>query len=297
MELTLNTENLNTNLLSNNYKEIELIYDESIKTLWVYMVGTPRPSFTPTLLKELKHLYKTLKYNSSILSNSHPVDYVVGASKYTDTFNLGGDLALFRRCVLSQDVDTLRDYAYSCLDIGFDNTRNLECDITTVSLLQGSAYGGGFEAALSCDVIVAEKGVKMGFPEILFNLFPGMGAYTYLARRVEPYFVEQMITSGRTYTADELFERGIIDVLAEPGEGVRELNDYIKKHSHQRHGHVAMQKARLRTYPVTLKELRDISDIWVDAALNLSSKDLKVMERLVRRQSKSPTKEPVIRVA
>jgi len=286
MELSTTTEKSSA-AFTGDYKEIELQYDGSINTLWFFMHGDPRPSYTTTLLQELKHLYHTVKNNTS---SCNPVDYLVVASGVPDIFSLGGDLAYFQRCIELQETDALRNYAYSCLDICYENTHNLDRDITTISLLQGTAYGGGFESALSCNVLIAEKGVKIGFPEILFNLFPGIGAYTYLARRVEPYFAEQMITSGNTYTSDELFERGVIDVLAEPGEGVQELNDYIKKHRHQRRGRIAMQKAHLRTYPVTLEELRDIGDIWVDAALSLTNKDLKVMERLICRQSKLPTK-------
>jgi DSF synthase len=47
--------------------------------------------------------------------------------------------------------------------------------VITASLVQGRALGSGFECALASDVIVAETGARMGFPEVLFNLFPGMG--------------------------------------------------------------------------------------------------------------------------
>ncbi len=45
----------------------------------------------------------------------------------------------------------------------------------TVALVEGDALGGGFEAALSCDVIVATPQAKFGFPEVLFHLFPAWG--------------------------------------------------------------------------------------------------------------------------
>src|SRR3972149_4441233 len=56
--------------------------------------------------------------------------------------------------------------------------------LTTISLVQGDALGGGFETALSSDVIIAEQSAAMGLPEVLFNLFPGMGAYSLLTRRI-----------------------------------------------------------------------------------------------------------------
>jgi len=271
-----------------------LHYDESLNALWFFMKGKPRPSFTTSLIQELTHLYKTIRTRQFDFS---PINYVVVASGVPGVFNLGGDLAHFRRCVELQDKEALRAYAYASVALEYENISHFGQDITSIALMQGDAYGGGFEAALSCNVIVAEKGIKIGFPEILFNLFPGMGAYTYLARRVEPHFVEEMITSGQMYTSDELFERGIIDILAEPGEGEKELNSYIHKHRNQRHGHIAMQKARLRTYPVTLEELHDICDIWVDAALGLSDRDLKIMDRLVKRQSRLSMKTKITSIA
>lgn len=51
-------------------------------------------------------------------------------------------------------------------------------------MVQGDAFGGGLEFALSSNILVAEQGTRLGFPEILFNLFPGMGAYTFLYRKV-----------------------------------------------------------------------------------------------------------------
>ena len=94
--------------------------------------------------------------------------------------------------------------------------------------MQGDALGGGFESALASNVVIAEKGVKMGLPEVLFNLFPGMGAYSLLSRRVGTARAEQMILSGRLYTSDELFEMGVVDILAEKGEGEVEVYKYIK---------------------------------------------------------------------
>jgi len=57
---------------------------------------------------------------------------------------------------------------------------------------------------------VAEKNAKMGLPEIMFNLFPGMGAYHLLCRRLPAVKAEQLILSGHTYSADELHEMGVV---------------------------------------------------------------------------------------
>src|SRR3546814_11845575 len=55
---------------------------------------------------------------------------------------------------------------------------------TTLFRSQGEALGGGFEALLCFDVVIAERSARFGHPEMLFGLFPGMGAYSILARKL-----------------------------------------------------------------------------------------------------------------
>ena len=153
-----------------------------------------------------------------------------------------------------------------------------------IALVQGQSLGGGFEMALSCDVIVAERSAEMGFPEILFNLFPGMGAYNLLARRIGASLAERMILSGKTYHAEELYEMGVIDVLAEDGEGVEATNRYLNSHNCSHNTVQAMKKIRQIVHPITQQELIDIVDIWVESALDLSIKDLTKMDRLLHIQ-------------
>ena len=79
---------------------------------------------------------------------------------------------------------------------------------------------------------------------------------------------------------------GIIDVLAEDGEGVMAVNNYIKQHQKRRIGNLAMHRASQSINPITMRELRNISDIWVEAALQLDDKALRTMSRLVGAQDK-----------
>jgi enoyl-CoA hydratase/carnithine racemase len=60
------------------------------------------------------------------------------------------------------------------------------------------------------DVIIAERGAKFGFPENIFGLFPGMGAYSLVARRVGAAFAEEMMLGGRIYTAEEMKDVGLV---------------------------------------------------------------------------------------
>jgi DSF synthase len=117
-------------------------------------------------------------------------------------------------------------------------------------------------------------------------MFPGMGAYSFLARRVSPAMVEQMIMSGKLYTAEELHALGVIDILAEDGAGHRQLADFIGKDARTRNTRTALLRMRERVHPITFEELIDISNLWVDSALGLPEKDLRMMERLVKAQDR-----------
>ncbi len=151
--------------------------------------------------------------------------------------------------------------------------------------MQGDALGGSFETAISSDVLIAERGARMGFPEVLFNLFPGMGAYSLLSRKLDSARAERIILSGKIYGAEELYEMGVVDVLAEDLQGEMAVYDHIRRENRSANGYRALRAAKDRINGVSYKELIDIAEIWVDAALRLESRDLRMMGRLVARQT------------
>ena len=124
----------------------------------------------------------------------------------------------------------------------------------------------------------------MGFPEVLFNLFPGMGAYSLLSRKIGPAKAEQLISNGRLYSAEEMLKLGVIDILVEDGLGESAVYGYINKENRSSNAFQAIRKVKDYVNPITWEELKSIVDIWVDAALKLSNRDLRMMERLVSRQ-------------
>jgi DSF synthase len=125
----------------------------------------------------------------------------------------------------------------------------------------------------------------MGLPEVLFNLFPGMGAYSLLSRKVGSSLAEKIILSGKLYTSEELFEMGIVDILAEKGEGEMEVYKYTKAASRYANSYRAIRKVRDICNKISYDELIDVAKIWVDAAFKLNDRDLKMMDRLIKRQS------------
>lgn len=267
-----------------HFRHLTTCYEPAHRIGWFYMHGAPRPCFTPTLLQDIDSWFRQVKQEQDA-SGGEQYRYLVLASNIEGVFNLGGDLALFRNLIQERDGHGLLDYAKACINVLYQNIVHLERDLTTVALVQGDALGGGFEAALSSNVVIAERGCKMGLPEILFNLFPGMGAFSLLSRRIGPVRAEQMILSGRLYAAEELYEAGVVDILAEKGEGELALADYIRRAERAANGYRAMREVKDACNPVTYQELLEITTIWVEAALRLEARDLRMMERLVGRQT------------
>ena len=268
------------------YSQLTTRYDSETSSIWSWMQPDPRPCVNAALIDELVQLQHQLTntYKTRHSDSIWPFRHLILASKTPGIYSLGGDLALFKQCIVNKEEEKLRDYAYKCINLLHRNIDNLDLPITMVSLVQGQALGGGFEIALSCDVIIAERSSKMGFPEIMFNLFPGMGAYNLLTRRIGPALAERLILSGETYTASELYDMGLVDVLAEDGEGVQVTDDYLNSHNQSHNTIRSIKKIRQITHPITQQNLYDIVDIWVESAMDLSKKDLAKMERLLHLQ-------------
>jgi DSF synthase len=264
-------------------------FEKDTRAMWSHWTAMPRPCFNPTLLADIRAYYEFLVQSDGCIEcqgEEHPIEYVVLASGMPGVFNLGGDLELFNQLIGSQDRAGLVRYGRACIDVLYRNyvAHDLR-GVTTVSLVQGECLGGGFEAALSSDVIVAEKGSRFGFPEILFNMFPGMGAYSFLDRKVGQKDAEALIASGKIYSAQEMHELGVVDAIAEDGQGEAAVAALIRKRSRSRNGLAALAATRRRVHSISFDELLDVVHIWVDAALRINVRDLKLMQRLVSRQN------------
>jgi len=263
-------------------------FDKDTHALWSRWAPEPRPCFNPALLADIRAYYDYLVAsggNIDCYGEEHPIEYVVLASAAPGVFNLGGDLDLFKQLIDTRDRQGLLRYGRACIDVLYRNYTGHNLPLTTISLVQGECLGGGFEAALSSDVLVAEKSARFGFPEIIFNLFPGMGAYSFLERRIGQRGAEELITSGKIFSAEEMAAQGVVDLVAENGNGEAEVAALIRRRGRSRNGFAALAQVRRRVQRIEFSELLDVVQIWVDSALRLSVRDLKLMQRLVSRQN------------
>lgn len=276
---------------------IRHVTDSTGNADWCYMHsntgGGYHPCFSERLLQETKRVQESIR--RSLASDPDPqagIHHLVLASD-ADVFNLGGDLALFAHLIRSGNRGRLLEYAKLCVEVAYNFYRLYEDRVHSIAVIQGEALGGGFEAALCCHTIIAEEGTGMGFPEVLFDLFPGMGAYTFLTRRVSPQQAERMMLDARVYPVEELYRMGIVDQVVPKGEGLQAARDTVKRHQRMGNALRAMNTVRHACKPVGLEELLTVTTEWVDAAMRLNDRGLRTMERLIRAQQRRADSVPV----
>ncbi len=264
--------------------QLDVQWDEDNRALWTFMTPEGRPSFNLQMLRDFEIWQSEI---ARLYGNrDETLRYLILGSRFPGVWNFGGDLGLFAKYIRNRDRQGLVDYGRACTNILHRNMKCLGLPMVTIGLVQGQALGGGFEALLSFNVIIAEESAKFGLPEIAFGLFPGMGAHALLARRIGFARAEEMILSGKTYSAGELHALGLVHQVVPNGQGEDAVLDYIKVNGRRHAGNSAVFKASRKVMPVTLDELNSIVEIWADTALKLQESDLRLMERLVRAQSK-----------
>ncbi|MHB8495653.1 MAG: crotonase/enoyl-CoA hydratase family protein [Casimicrobiaceae bacterium] len=274
---------------THSLRQIEVEYDRETLTLYWWMKPSPRPCFNAAFLEEVAAFESRLQRHQGWIVHDGQqckVENAVFGSRIAGVFNLGGDLSMFIQAILRKDRESLAYYGNLCVDNMHRRLTGFGADVATFSLVQGKAFGGGFECALASDVFVAERSATMSFPEVLFNMFPGMGALSLLGRKVGLRKAEDIVMSGQVFTAKEMYDLGVVDHLAEDGAGLEAVRGLVKSRQRKRNTYRAMSLAKREFQPVTHAEMTAIVDVWVDAALRLENRDLRMMARLVRAQEK-----------
>lgn len=271
-----------------NYATMRVESDPAGDTHWMYMhddIGRGvRPCFRTELMDDMWSFLSSITLREGQRQPGRLRHVVLGSA--ASAFNLGGDLDLFSKLIRGNNREHLLAYARRCIDGVYHLHNGLGGDVRTIALIQGDALGGGLELALSCHTIVAEEGVDMGLPEVLFGLFPGMGAYSFLCKRMSPQMAEKLILEGNILTSDEMHRMGVVDVLVPKGQGEAAVQDLIRQQQRSPHAHLAMNAVRGIAQPVGYDELMGITEVWVDTALALGEKSLRTMERIVRAQTR-----------
>lgn len=271
-----------------SFEHVDFEYHPASRSVWMYYKASGEPFYTFDILSDIADIQESLRqlFKSPALAR-HPVRYFVMASHIPGVFNLGGDLTLFAQSIRRGDRETLRAYAHACIQLVHGLATAFGLPIVTVSVLAGQALGGGLEGALAEDFLLADETAKLGVPEVAFNTFPGMGAITLLSRRLGNAAAEEIIASGNVYTATEMFEAGVVDILAPAGRAHQTALEWMEEGGEARFARrLAIAGARRQIFPVRLDELATITDLWVDCSCDVTPHDIRHMERLAAAQKR-----------
>ncbi|MCP5200596.1 MAG: enoyl-CoA hydratase/isomerase family protein [Gammaproteobacteria bacterium] len=265
-------------------KNFQLLLEPRRRTAsWVLRANAP--SFvTKDLISEILDLQKIFSsprfsiFEQRILRSNVP-----------GIFSLGGDLAFFKSCVQSGDDEALLDYAMKSGEVIASNVESFRLHKQlTVCVVQGEAQGGGFELALSSHVLIAERGTCFGFPEPLFGLFPGMGAEPLLETRIGAKKSKAILGAARRWTAEQLFDMGVIDFLAEPGQGLAATNALISTI-----GEKEREFYGRRFELLAVERIRSEVSVWANQAMKLSSKNFRTIDLILKAQSSAANRRRV----
>ena len=265
-------------LMTRPYKYIKLEWNEELAALRLRTCVKPIQCYSLAAMAELQRVFSDIAEHPGLVKN-----YVM-SSDVPGVFNFGGDLSLFVLLIRARDIESLRLYGRRCIDLVWWMENASKLGVYTTVLVQGDTLGGGLESVMPFHKVIFERSAQAGFPEVLFNLFPGMGAWDLTIRKAGFAIANEMILSGRLYTAEQLQRRSLVDLVIEDGEGEAAIEAVLRSVNPRLRGTLAALEARRHAAPITYESLTTIVDQWAETALQLTDRDLRLMERLARAQ-------------
>jgi enoyl-CoA hydratase len=134
--------------------------------------------------------------------------------------------------------------------------------LTTIAAVHGVTFGGGFELALVCDLIIADKMARFCFPELRLGLIPGFGGIPRLKRDLGNALVRDLLLTGRSFNATKVQQVGLVSQVVAEGESLRVARATAAQLAKlDRHTAIAAKKF---IKPIPYEQLRDEIDIFCE---------------------------------
>jgi enoyl-CoA hydratase len=134
--------------------------------------------------------------------------------------------------------------------------------LTTIAAVHGVTFGGGFELALTCDLIVADKMARFCFPELRLGLIPGFGGIPRLKRDLGNAVVRDLLLTGRSINATKAQSVGLVSQVTAEGDALRVARATAAQLNKFDRDTAAAAKRFIK--PVPHEELRREIDIFCD---------------------------------
>jgi enoyl-CoA hydratase/carnithine racemase len=134
--------------------------------------------------------------------------------------------------------------------------------MTTIAAVHGVTFGGGFELALACDLIIADKTARFAFPELRLGLIPGFGGIPRLKRDIGNAVVRDLLLTGRSFNTTKAQQIGLVSQVVGEGETLRAARStaaQLAKFDHQ-----TAVTAKRFIKPVPHEELKQEIDLFCE---------------------------------
>ena len=178
-----------------------IILDINNKIAWIRFNRPEQLNAMNALMMD--EIIHALDYVDKADTSEIGVVVITGAGK---AFMAGADIKEYAKQTEAEfDAFQLKGHS---LYAGIENNSKV-----VIAAINGYAFGGGFEIALTCDMIVASAGAKMGLPEILLSLIPGGGGSLRLTKKIGINLTNEIVMTGRTLVAEEMHDRGVINYI------------------------------------------------------------------------------------
>ncbi|HEV2396257.1 MAG TPA: enoyl-CoA hydratase/isomerase family protein [Candidatus Sulfotelmatobacter sp.] len=134
--------------------------------------------------------------------------------------------------------------------------------LPTIAAVHGVTFGGGFELALVCDLIISDKMTRFCFPELRLGLVPGFGGIPRLKRDLGNGVVRDLLLTGRSFNAAKAQQIGLVSQVVAEGEALRAARATAAQMGKFDRGTAAAAKAFIK--PIPYDELRREIDLFCD---------------------------------
>jgi enoyl-CoA hydratase/carnithine racemase len=135
-----------------------------------------------------------------------------------------------------------------------------ELAVPTIAAVHGVAFGGGFELALVCDMIIADRMARFCFPELRLGLIPGFGGIPRLKRDLGNAIVRDLLFTGRSFNVTKAQQMGLVSQIAAEGEALRVARATAAQMGKFDRGTVSAAKKFVK--PIPHEELKQEIDIF-----------------------------------
>jgi enoyl-CoA hydratase len=215
-----------------------------------------RNALTPVLLIEL---HRTLEG----FAQSDDVRCVILRGEGDTAFSSGYDIAAIPTKVSPEVQETLK--THNPLELALNSVRNFRYPV--IAMINGYAFGAGFNLCACCDIRIAADDVKMGMPPAKLGLIYHPGG---LLQFIEAFGIarsKEIFLTAKTFNAKELLDKGIVDYLVKRPELVSFTRDYAEKIT--------------ENAPLSLKGMKKIINMFGDAMM-LDDKTVKAAEDIIK---------------